>query len=185
MVKRPRQWAHVIEMSGLVFSFLLGALALGALDAALRELGLVRTDERNLWRGYVEEEGRKYPVLLEGDGEEVRLVIPDKRLSRDKCKKIAERLAKELYQLVVGRPPDRVRFTMKDVGNACHYCLRHVEGMLFRCNLCGGLFCADHRLPEDHDCPGGDKMVSRIPITLKEMEEESRGELIIREAPCG
>jgi membrane associated rhomboid family serine protease len=30
------------------------------------------------------------------------------------------------------------------------------EGMPYQCRLCGGTFCADHRLPESHDCPGLD-----------------------------
>lgn len=28
------------------------------------------------------------------------------------------------------------------------------EYMPFRCKYCGGYFCAEHRLPEMHDCPG-------------------------------
>jgi len=28
--------------------------------------------------------------------------------------------------------------------------------MPYQCRLCGGTFCADHRLPENHDCPGLD-----------------------------
>lgn len=28
------------------------------------------------------------------------------------------------------------------------------EGMPYRCRFCGGTFCGEHRLPENHDCPG-------------------------------
>mgnify|MGYP000678181844 FL=1 len=28
------------------------------------------------------------------------------------------------------------------------------ENMPYECRRCGGTFCADHRLPENHDCPG-------------------------------
>jgi len=28
-----------------------------------------------------------------------------------------------------------------------------VIGLPFRCNFCGGLFCPEHRLPENHACP--------------------------------
>ncbi|QDX39714.1 rhomboid family intramembrane serine protease [Salarchaeum sp. JOR-1] len=28
------------------------------------------------------------------------------------------------------------------------------EGMPYQCRLCGGTFCSEHRLPENHDCPG-------------------------------
>ncbi|MFB6093515.1 MAG: rhomboid family intramembrane serine protease [Halanaeroarchaeum sp.] len=31
------------------------------------------------------------------------------------------------------------------------------EGMPYQCRLCGGTFCAEHRLPEAHDCPGLDQ----------------------------
>lgn len=30
------------------------------------------------------------------------------------------------------------------------------EPMPYRCRLCGGTFCAEHRLPENHECPGLD-----------------------------
>ncbi|AKH97156.1 rhomboid family intramembrane serine protease [Halanaeroarchaeum sulfurireducens] len=35
----------------------------------------------------------------------------------------------------------------------CDVCGREV-GMPYQCRFCGGTFCADHRLPESHDCPG-------------------------------
>ncbi|MFB6134011.1 MAG: rhomboid family intramembrane serine protease, partial [Halanaeroarchaeum sp.] len=35
----------------------------------------------------------------------------------------------------------------------CDVCGRE-EGMPYNCRLCGGTFCAEHRLPEAHDCPG-------------------------------
>ncbi len=31
------------------------------------------------------------------------------------------------------------------------------ENMPYRCRYCGGTFCGDHRLPENHDCPGLDE----------------------------
>ena len=35
----------------------------------------------------------------------------------------------------------------------CHVCGKY-ELMPFTCKFCGGRFCAEHRLPENHDCPG-------------------------------
>jgi Zn-dependent protease len=35
----------------------------------------------------------------------------------------------------------------------CEYCGRD-EALPFVCNYCGGAFCADHRLPETHQCKG-------------------------------
>ena len=35
----------------------------------------------------------------------------------------------------------------------CDVCSRD-ESMPYSCRYCGGSFCSDHRLPENHDCPG-------------------------------
>ncbi|MFB6353451.1 MAG: rhomboid family intramembrane serine protease [Halobacteriales archaeon] len=35
----------------------------------------------------------------------------------------------------------------------CDACGRQVD-MPYTCHYCGGSFCAEHRLPENHDCPG-------------------------------
>lgn len=35
----------------------------------------------------------------------------------------------------------------------CHYCEQDKEGLPFRCNYCGQVFCGEHRLPENHACP--------------------------------
>jgi hypothetical protein len=37
----------------------------------------------------------------------------------------------------------------------CEECGRH-ENLPYQCRRCGGTFCAEHRLPENHDCPGLD-----------------------------
>jgi len=35
----------------------------------------------------------------------------------------------------------------------CSYCGAS-ESLPFTCKFCGGKFCAEHRLPENHDCQG-------------------------------
>ncbi|WP_266076233.1 rhomboid family intramembrane serine protease [Haladaptatus caseinilyticus] len=35
----------------------------------------------------------------------------------------------------------------------CDECGEH-ENMPYQCRMCGNTFCADHRLPENHSCPG-------------------------------
>ena len=35
----------------------------------------------------------------------------------------------------------------------CDQCGRH-ENMPYDCRHCGGTYCSEHRLPENHDCPG-------------------------------
>ncbi|GAA0292409.1 rhomboid family intramembrane serine protease [Halarchaeum salinum] len=38
----------------------------------------------------------------------------------------------------------------------CDRCGKQV-GMPYRCRFCGGTYCEDHRLPENHECPGLDE----------------------------
>ncbi len=38
----------------------------------------------------------------------------------------------------------------------CDECGRH-ENLPYQCGRCGGTFCAEHRLPENHACPGLDE----------------------------
>jgi hypothetical protein len=38
----------------------------------------------------------------------------------------------------------------------CDECGKH-ENLPYQCRRCGGTFCAEHRLPENHDCPGLDE----------------------------
>lgn len=35
----------------------------------------------------------------------------------------------------------------------CSFCNKEVT-MPYRCKYCGRIFCADHRLPENHECDG-------------------------------
>jgi membrane associated rhomboid family serine protease len=35
----------------------------------------------------------------------------------------------------------------------CDACGRH-ENLPYQCHRCGGTYCGEHRLPENHDCPG-------------------------------
>ncbi len=41
----------------------------------------------------------------------------------------------------------------------CDYCGKEVV-LPFRCKYCGGKFCAEHHLPENHECPGLSKALS-------------------------
>ncbi|XGI83440.1 rhomboid family intramembrane serine protease [Halorutilales archaeon Cl-col2-1] len=35
----------------------------------------------------------------------------------------------------------------------CDECGKEIDGIPYDCRLCGGTFCSEHRLPENHDCP--------------------------------
>lgn len=37
----------------------------------------------------------------------------------------------------------------------CPICFERIDTISgYSCNYCTGMYCADHRLPEQHDCPG-------------------------------
>jgi len=42
----------------------------------------------------------------------------------------------------------------------CSYCKKR-EYLPFKCNYCGGMFCGDHRMPFNHDCPGIERYKNR------------------------
>jgi len=75
-----------------------------------------------------------------------------------------------------------------DMGYAsthCNYCLESTP-LPYRCLRCGGWYCQDHRLPEDHNCPGSGeaKAVVREVVKMREKEKEKK-EVIAVEVPCG
>jgi hypothetical protein len=39
----------------------------------------------------------------------------------------------------------------------CEYCHKVSNDMPYKCKFCGGSFCSDHRLPENHECLGLEK----------------------------
>ncbi len=39
----------------------------------------------------------------------------------------------------------------------CDYCNKEISRMPYKCKYCGGRFCSDHRLPENHDCSSVNK----------------------------
>lgn len=43
----------------------------------------------------------------------------------------------------------------------CHFCGR-AESLPFTCKFCGEKFCSDHRLPENHQCPGLEEFKKNI-----------------------
>lgn len=48
----------------------------------------------------------------------------------------------------------------------CQLCKKEVE-IPFRCNYCGQQFCSEHRLPENHLCPGNYEVRSRKQLVRK------------------
>lgn len=61
----------------------------------------------------------------------------------------------------------------------CEVCGKDVL-MPFKCRYCGGYFCAEHRLPEKHDCPGLFAAASPYEKELKEVRAAIRREEELR-----
>lgn len=36
----------------------------------------------------------------------------------------------------------------------CSYCKRLIDGLPYKCKYCGGVYCVEHHLPENHECEG-------------------------------
>lgn len=60
----------------------------------------------------------------------------------------------------------------------CDYCGKEIQGFPYTCSYCGGTFCAEHHLPENHDCV---KLDEATPPYAKEsqatfsLDEEDKG----------
>ncbi len=57
----------------------------------------------------------------------------------------------------------------------CYYCNIKISKLLYRCKYCGMIFCKNHRLPENHDCPFD--LIQKLKI-----EENSKSKLIYQDA---
>lgn len=50
-------------------------------------------------------------------------------------------------------PKRSITVDMSPVSGACSTCGESIT-LPFKCKFCGGLFCSEHRLPENHKCNG-------------------------------
>jgi len=57
----------------------------------------------------------------------------------------------------------------------CYYCNTIIGNLPYRCTFCGMLFCKNHRLPENHDCPFD--LIQKLKI-----DNNSKSDLIYRDA---
>ena len=69
----------------------------------------------------------------------------------------------------------------------CEKCGKEVA-LPFRCPYCGGYFCAEHRLPENHDCPRMDlarapKRETRLVAAQKQKQKQKPYEYAVTYAP--
>ena len=65
----------------------------------------------------------------------------------------------------------------------CHHCNEEMGYLPFKCKYCGGTFCKEHRLPENHDCTFEIKHTPTIsPIKKRKREFDKE---VIRYSPSG
>ena len=75
----------------------------------------------------------------------------------------------------------------------CEYCGKEVL-LPFRCKFCGGYFCEEHRLPENHNCPNLPKPLplgpalhpAKDPYALtrpRKKREKKKKEIVVSEGP--
>jgi len=177
----------VVEMSGLVFTLLLATTSIGILNSILTSnLGFDATAEGKAWHGRVREGRWNVEVFIKRLGKELQFLLPDSSVPREVCEKVVKRLSAKIYSLILTEPfqPDCVK-VVGPTPSFCYYCLESVY-MKFRCHRCGGFFCSRHRLPERHNCPGGEEKI-KLPA-MSEEEEESREKpkaIIVKRVPCG
>ena len=176
-------------MSGLVFSLVLGPVIMSALIKALRERPEFKELKKDQgWHGSLEEDGSPVEVFVKRDKKQIQFILPDRAIPEDICKKAIKKLTAELYAVIEDKPID-----VDIIGPSrrfCHYCLEPAKQLLFRCERCGGFYCNSHRLPEEHDCPGGEKAGIKTGQKRETREEESEKEeetirILLQEIPCG
>jgi hypothetical protein len=179
-------------MSGLIFSLFLGAISLSALVRALKENPEFRKLSKDRgWRGYVEEDRYRVEVFVKRDEKQVQFILPDHSIPEETCKKAVKKLTRKLFVQIpeVKTPLENVSIVGPS-GTFCHYCLEPARELLFKCKRCGGFYCGNHRLPEEHNCPSSGTTGIRTKQKRKEKEREGRKEekprkVIIKEIPCG
>jgi len=176
----------MMRVSGILFSLILGGMSIKIMhDLMTRELGL-RELAAGGWRGYIREGQYNVEVHVSLKGDEVLLLLPDKSIPEEVCKKVVQRLAAKLHALVSLKEmtPESVE-VVGPANSFCYYCLEPVY-MPFRCNRCGGYFCEEHRLPEKHDCPGDQEEKEGAAIKKpEEQKEEKEKRIVVRVIACG
>ena len=125
-------------------------------------------------------DGRNYTVVQRGD--EIYIILPD--YPREKCEDVVKKLLQKL------KPDAEIKVASAGYASThCNYCLAPLS-LPHRCHRCGGWYCAEHRLPERHNCPGkpselvAERVKQKGPD--KKREEKQRKEKIVAiQVPCG
>ena len=160
-------------MSNMIY---LAAVLLGWREIA----ETLRLRERGSGIGDGTIDGYRYIVVQRGD--QIYIELPD--CPRDKCEEIVKKILQKL------KPEAEIKVSPFGYASThCNYCLAP-EAMLHRCYRCNGLYCSNHRLPEQHNCPGHPiEKVSQVVMEKKEEKqkksEEQQEQIIVSRVPCG
>ncbi|TFF94624.1 MAG: hypothetical protein EU543_00775 [Promethearchaeota archaeon] len=67
----------------------------------------------------------------------------------------------------------------------CEYCGKEIGFLPFQCKYCGGVFCKEHRLPENHECTFERKHRPTVPTSSRGEKREKERYLFVstREEP--
>ena len=156
-------------MSNMIF---LASLLLSWSEIA-RILGL-RERAKGVGDGTVD--GRNYTVVQRGD--EIYIILPD--YPREKCEDVVKKLLQKL------KPDAEIKVASAGYASThCNYCLAPLS-LPHRCHRCGGWYCAEHRLPERHNCPGGSGVRTAQQVQRKEKHKmsERKEKIVAVQVPC-
>jgi len=142
-------------------------------EAIIRTLEL-RERVRGIGDGNIE--GYRYTIVQRGD--HILIILPDYQ-PREKCLEVARKILLKLA------PKAEIQVaTMGFASSQCNYCLNPTP-LPYRCSRCGGWYCENHRLPEQHNCPGEERKVKRVAKRVKPKKEEKEKKIVVAEIPCG
>ena len=174
-------------MSNLIFQALINSLTQTIFQKYVSELAF-KIRDRNIAQGSIEYKGRKVDITIIREGEKLSIIIPDQRIPKDECEQIAKKILITLYaSLGKKTKPEEIMITRLGYASGiCNYCLT-VTPLTYKCHRCGGFYCAEHRLPEKHNCPKGkeEELTSKNTMKIKKSNKEKGGKIILSETPCG
>lgn len=130
--------------------------------------------EENIGDGYTDD-GYPYSIIKRED--KLYIILPEH--PEEQCQEAAKRIIEK----ITGE--ERTVQVLGFRSSFCNYCLAPVS-LPFKCKRCGGWYCKNHRLPEEHNCPGSERKVKTIIRKALIFEKKAKSKPItIYRSPCG
>ncbi|MHA1378836.1 MAG: AN1-type zinc finger domain-containing protein [Candidatus Helarchaeota archaeon] len=172
-------------MSNKIFESIISFMSQQLFDKIIDVFKFKLKGKKNIASGYLEDEY----VTIYFEGDKLTIIIPDENLSEKKCHKIAKKIIKKIYNLRgIELELDEIEIKMLSFASGiCNFCL--IKAFTYKCRRCKAYYCSNHRLPENHNCPGEHKLAFEIKERAfnkkKYAEEEKSAKIIITESHCG